>query len=132
LTAVALLAPLPASAQFDACNVGAPAACTTIGSTKTCSKMAILVGGMTTPVVAVSNNVISCSTQQNATSITFVARAMTTAPPTRTCYWTGITNQSYDRCTIDMTDGLPVELMDFEIAEDSEADGNVAPEHGND
>lgn len=77
----------------------------------------------------VMNNVVSCvASVSMTTQLYYLAVANTTAPATRTCHWdvsfgAGFNNE----CTIDMADGLPVELMDFEVVDDAKEDGRDAP-----
>ena len=105
-----------------------PVACTTAAGYKTCTATVRCIPGYYNPTwrlaVIASQNVVSCDptastlTHPNAT-FNLVARARTTAPLTRSCLWQPDSPSRYsvDAVSIQTSDGLPVELMDFSIDE---------------
>jgi hypothetical protein len=124
---VVIVAPQTVHSQsVDICNVPV---CFTILSFKNCGALVTYTGAppFTSVTLTVANNVTSCTTSSNPTPAfpppyrRFSAHVTTGAPPTRTCRWNVVWNKPgvgtvTDYCLIDSAgDGLPVELMDFEI-----------------
>lgn len=117
LALVAILAPASAFG-IDLCSMQLPVMCTTNPPYKTCSATRTGATGVPNFTIMTMNNVTMC-TGINMNSIsrnTYFARAMTTAPATRTCniYVTFAMNPP-NNCLINSGRGLPVELMEFEV-----------------
>jgi hypothetical protein len=92
--------------------------CSNMGSTRTCMVVRNASAGGTITMTTM-NNVVSCNYMTNGAMITYTAVAMTSAAATRTCVWhAAFGGPACCTCTIDMNslpDGLPVELMAFEV-----------------
>ncbi|MCP4527470.1 MAG: hypothetical protein GY833_16375, partial [Aestuariibacter sp.] len=68
-----------------------------------------------------NNNVLACAPGAASVTTTFLAATATTAATNPSCSWQ-CTCTGSGNIRIDKTDGLPVELMDFEVVDGDEGD----------
>lgn len=121
LAVVGLAGALRAQPMVDLCGMQEAVVCGNSGSMRTCMATRTGLTGSATNVVVNMMNVTACPYNVGPTTAMYTARAMTTSPASRSCSFRVYFGAGSALCLIDTTeDSLPVELMEFSVAPESE------------